>query len=143
MPCGYPREVPVADSKADIKSVSEQLHQLNELIKELKKIGAQVEELEKVTNRLQTAIDTGIDLGNAAAETSAALAEYSNNVYKACGDDFVCQAKFDSLWQARSVNWTLSLDRQNSVVRNFIRATLQRYVPQRICEHLDACKSRK
>jgi hypothetical protein len=131
----------MSDSAENIKKLDEELHTINELIDDLKKIGAHVEPLEKVANRLQIALDTGVDLGNAAGETSAAIAAYSNDVYQACGDDAVCQAKFDRVWQARAVSWTFDISNKKSVVRNFIKATLQRYLPQRICEHLDACRA--
>jgi hypothetical protein len=132
------------DSSDDVKNLTEQVHKLNELIDALKKLGAPVEELEKYTNRLQLALDTGGDAAQAAADASATLAAYNNAVLKACGDDddgAVCQAKFMHSWQARNVDFTLSIKNKKSATWNFIRATLRRHIPQAICDRLDSCKA--
>jgi hypothetical protein len=133
----------VANSAESVRKAQEQVHKINELLEDLKKIGVTSEFLEDLSskvNLLQKAIDTGVDLGDAAAQTSASLAALSNAAYKACGDDFVCQAQYDRLWQARAISYTFDFTNDKSVVRNFLRATLKRYVPQRICERLDSCK---
>jgi|SoiMethySBSTD1v2_1073268.scaffolds.fasta_scaffold103375_2 hypothetical protein len=128
----------------DYKRAQDQLHRLEDLIDNLQKIGADVpESLTKTLKALRISIDTGMDLGNAAAEASSALAEYTTKVNAACGNDFVCLAREEHVWQARNTNYTLNWDNPNSAARNFVRATLQRYLPQRICEHLDLCKPLK
>src|SRR4026207_1622235 len=128
----------------DYKRAQDQLHRLEDLIDNLQKIGADVpESLTKTLKALRISIDTGMDLGNAAAEASSALAEYTTQGNAACGNDFVCLAREEHVWQARNTNYTLNWDNPNSAARNFVRATLQRYLPQRICEHLDLCKPLK
>ena len=128
------------DTKDDVLTAQEQLRKIKDLIDDLEKVGVEVPELSKAVNRLQIAIDTGIDVGNAAAETSAILAVHANDAYAKCGDDYVCVAKYDAAYQARNVNYTLNIDNPDSVVRKSIRATLQRYVPQFICNRLDSCR---
>jgi hypothetical protein len=129
------------DTKQDVLTAQEQLRKLKDLLDALEKIGVEAPELTKAVNRLQIAIDTGVDIGNAAAETSAVLAAHANDAYKKCGDDAVCIAKYDSAYQARNVNFVLNIDNPDSVVRKSIRATLQRYLPQAICDRLDSCRT--
>jgi hypothetical protein len=130
----------MADTKQDVLTAQDQVHKLKDLLDDLEQIGVEVPELTKAINKLQIAIDTGVDIGNAAAEASAVLAAHANDAYKKCGDDAICIAKYDSAYQARNVNFVLNIGNPDSVVRRSIKATLQRYVPQFICEKLDSCR---
>jgi hypothetical protein len=133
----------MSDTKQDVLTAQEQLRKLKELLDDLERIGVEAPELTKAVNRLQIAIDTGVDIGNAAAETSAVLAAHANDAYQKCGDDAVCIAKYDRGYAARSVNFVLNINNPDSVVRKSIRATFQRYIPQMICSRLDSCRNAK
>ena len=52
----------------------------------------------------------------------------------------VCEAKVTRMWQARSVKFTLDYKNPDSVTSKFIKKTVQRYTPSKICQHWDYCK---
>ena len=135
--------MPSNPNSEDVKRAQEQLHRLEELLDELKRLRVDVPDfLTKSVKGLRIAIDTGADLGDAAAQASSALARYTNKVNEECQDDTVCLARDIHFYQARNLDYTLNWNNRDSVVRNFVRATLQRYVPQRICAQLDLCRPR-
>src|ERR1017187_466345 len=118
----------MGSSGEDVRTAQEQVHKLNELLEDLEKIGVKSEALEALKKQLgllQKAIDTGVDVADAAAQTSGVLAQLANAADEACGDDGVCQAAYARQFQARNVNFVLDLKNQNSVARNFFRKTLQ------------------
>ena len=136
----------VKDNSAEVKHASEQLHTLEDLLDDLEKIGAEIPEfLSKSVKGLRIALDTGTDVADSATASSAALAQYTNKVNDACGDDdngAVCQAREIHKWQAINVDYVLNWKNDDSVAKNAVRATLQRYVPQKICHYLDLCRPR-
>ena len=127
-------------SSIDIAKLQDDIKKIKQFIADIRKLGGKMPALERAVNRLEFAVNTGADLGAAARETSKALKAYTDDLYKACGDDYVCRARVARQYQARSVNWTLSWNRRESVVRSFVRRTLRRYLPDSICKRLDACK---
>jgi hypothetical protein len=136
----------IQDNAADVKRASEQLHSLEDLLDRLEQLGAEIPSvLSSAVKSLRIAVDTGTDVADAATETSAALAQYSNKVDEDCGDDAenagVCVARHAHKWLAINEDYVLNWKNKESVVRKSVRATLQRYVPQRICHYLDLCKS--
>jgi hypothetical protein len=126
---------------SDTNRAQEQLKVLDDLIDALKKVGAEVPSaLTETVKALRIATDTGVDLGNACTSASAALAQYTNKVNEDCEVDVRCISRLLPDYSVR-VDYVLNWKNKNSVARNFIRATLQRYIPQRICNILDNCKS--
>ncbi len=136
----------VKDNSAEVKHASEQLHTLEDLLDDLEKIGAEIPEfLSKSVKGLRIALDTGTDVADSATASSAALAQYTNKVNDACGNDDnggVCQAREAFRFGAIVDDYVLSWKNDDSVVKNSVRATLQRYVPQKICHYLDLCRPR-
>lgn len=81
----------------------------------------------------------GYDIASAAEETKKALKGYTDDLNKACRGNYVCEAKVARLYQAHAVKWTLSWDKNDSVVRKSIRNTICRYAPEAIINRLDLC----
>jgi translation initiation factor IF-2 len=136
----------IQDNAAEVKRAREQLGALEELLNTLERLGAEIPAvLSRAVKSLRIAVDTGTDVADAATETSAALAQYSNKVDEDCADDAenasVCVARHAHQWLAINEDYVLNWKNKESVVRKSVRATLQRYVPQRICHYLDLCKS--
>jgi hypothetical protein len=137
----------VKDNSAEVKHASEQLHSLEHLLDELEKIGAEIPEfLSKSVKNLRIALDAGTDVADSATASSAALAQYTNKVNDSCGDDAEngapCQAREAHKWLFLNADYVLNWKNDDSVVKNSVRATLQRYVPQKICHYLDLCRPR-
>lgn len=130
----------------DRKKANEQLKQVRQMIKELEDAGIEVPaSLTKALKYLQVALDTGEDLGSAFEEASEALAKVESDLMGACKkvDDEMqaaCEAKVTRMWQARSVKFTLDYKNPDSVTSKFIKKTVQRYTPSKICQHWDYCK---
>jgi len=136
--------MPPDSVSAETKRAQDQLKVLDALVDALKKGGVDVPSpVSEAIKALRISVDTGADLGNATASAAAAIAQYNNKVDEACGDDGVCLARELHYYQAVSVDYTLNWNNKDSVVRNFVRSTLQRYLPQVICDQLDMCKPRK
>jgi hypothetical protein len=130
----------MAQTQIDVEKLQDDIKKIKKLISEVEAIGGKMPGLKAAVDRLEFAVNTGSDIASAAEETSVALKEYTNDLYKACGDDFVCQAQVDRRWQARNVAWVLSWDKPDSTVRLFVRNTLRRYLPRQICQRLESCK---
>jgi hypothetical protein len=130
----------------DRKKANEQLKQIRQMIKELEDAGVEVpSSLTKALKYLQVALDTGEDLGSAFEEASEAVSKLEGDLMSACKkvDDemqAVCEAKVTRMWQARSVKFTLDYKNPDSVTSKFIKKTVQRYTPSKICQHWDYCK---
>jgi len=126
--------------RRDNKRAQEQLEHIDDLIDALKKAGAEVpSELSQPVKAARIATDTGGDLGKACASASAALAQYTNKVNEDCEVDDRRISRLLPDYSVR-VDYVLSWKNKNSVASNFVRATLQRYIPQQICDILDLCK---
>jgi hypothetical protein len=130
---------------ADIKKIQKQLKELRSFISDIEKLGGEVPKpLTKSLGLLQKAIDTGVDIGDAAEEASASLRAYEKDLMNACKtvDDemqMVCEAQVTRKWQARSVQFTLDYKKPESVTAKSIKKTVQRYTPATICKHWDYC----
>lgn len=91
----------------DKKKVTQQLKEIRAFLKELEDAGIEVPPaLKRSLNRLQVALDTAEDLGEAFEEASQALATLEKDLMSACTkvDDemrAVCEAKVARQWQAR------------------------------------------
>jgi hypothetical protein len=132
-------------SPADIKKLQKQVTEINKFISEIEKMGGSVPKpLTKSLGLLQKAIDTGVDLGDAAEEASKALKAYEKDLMSACKTvdkemEMVCEAQVTRKWQARSVQFTLNYKNPESVTAKFLKKTVQRYTPGAICKHWDYC----
>lgn len=133
-------------SDKDIKKVNQQLKELKAFLKELEDAGVEVPPaLKKSLNRLQVALDTAEDLGAAFEEAREALARTEKDLMDACKNvdeemRGVCEAKVTRQWQARSVKFTLDYKKPDSVTSQFLKKTVQRYMPSAICKHWDYCQ---
>jgi len=128
----------------DPKKIQEDISKLKQFIKDIENVGGKMPALKTAVNRLEIAINAGVDLAEAADQTSRELRAYTEDLYRACGsgeDKWVCQAGIDRKWQARSVEWNLSWQKKDSTVRRFVRATLCRYAPEFIAKRLAMCKA--
>ena len=133
----------MADKKLDTRKLQDDIEKIQKFIEAIEEVGGEMPDLKKAVKGLKIAVDTGADVAAAAEETSQALKEYTDDLYRACpkGDnEYVCLAGIDRKWQARNVRWTLSFDQRQSVVNLSIRNTLRRYLPEMICQRLDACR---
>ncbi|MBE1284659.1 MAG: hypothetical protein GJ676_15215 [Rhodobacteraceae bacterium] len=132
-------------TKKDIDKMSKQLKDIQKFIKDIEKMGGEVPKvLKKSLKHLETAINTGKDLGKAAEEASKALKTYEKDLMNACKTvdrdmQAVCEAGVARQWQARSVKWTLDPKNEKSVISKFIKKTIQRYTPSVICKHWSYC----
>jgi len=128
------------DVKTEVDKIQEDIKKIKQFIAEIERLGGKMPELTKALNRLEIAVNGGLDWALAADETSKELAAYTEDLYRACNGDVTCEVKVFRKWQARSVHWTLSWEKDKSTVRLFIRNTLQRYLPKQICERLSLCR---
>lgn len=130
----------------DARKVNEEIRKVRELIKLIDRAGGKVPPLlTKVLKQLQIALDTGHDLGTAFEEAHAALAALDRDLLKACRDvddamQLVCEAKVSRLYQARALSFTLNYRNPKSVTSQFLKKTIQRYTPARICQHWAYCR---
>src|SRR5262249_23759440 len=100
-----------AKFKSDIANI-------RSFIRAIEALGGRMPALTKAVDRLEFAVNTGTDVAAAAAETSLALRQYTDDLDRACEegpeDPFVCQAKVARTWQARNVQWVLSWEKRES-----------------------------
>jgi len=130
----------------DTTKIRKDVKKMNEFVDAIEKVGGEMPELKSALKKLTIAIETGLDLADAAEETRQALAAYTEDLYRACAlseDEFVCRAGIDRQWQARNVKWVLDWNKQDSTVRNFVRNFLCSRLPERLTKNLEMCTRRK
>ncbi len=126
-------------SEKEIKKLQDNIKKTKKLIETVEKAGGKMPKLKKAVKHLEIAINTGTDIAKAADEASRELKIHTDDLHKACGDDFVCKAKIDRKWQARAVKWTLDPSKDNSVLTKTMNKTMARYAPKAICKLFDGC----
>lgn len=128
------------------RKVGEQIKDIREMVKTLEKAGIEVpSSLTKSLKYLQIALDTGEDLGKSFEDAGKSLAALEKDLLNACKnvDDAlqtVCEARVARMWQVRSVKFTLDFRNPESVSAKFIKKTVQRYLPSKICRHWEYCR---
>lgn len=106
--------------------------------------GSVPESLTSSLNLLEKAVNTGVDLADAADEASKALRAYEADLMNACKTidadmQGACEAQVVTQSQWRSVQFTLDYKRPDSVTALAIRKTVQRYMPKFVCMHWEYC----
>ncbi|MGI3168352.1 hypothetical protein ACRARG_04310 [Pseudooceanicola sp. C21-150M6] len=129
----------------DLQKMQRQIGDIKRFFRDIEAMGGTIPDgLKKSINRLQIAVSTGQDIGNAAAEASGALKVFESDLLSACKSidgemDMVCAARITRQWQARSVSFVLDYRNKDSVAARFIKKTVERYTPKIICAHWDYC----
>ncbi|HQR08089.1 MAG TPA: hypothetical protein PLN21_14770 [Gemmatales bacterium] len=129
------------------KRLNEAIKRTWDFIKEMKALGVPMTDLVDKVQVLENAVQTGKDLAKAADEAQVSLEQHTANLRSLCNtvpnedERTICEVQVERNWQARNVNFTLSLKNKNSFVSNAIRITLQRYMPEKICQMLESCKN--
>ena len=129
----------------DMKQLDKEIKLTKDFIKAIEKMGGEVPKpLKNAINRFEIAVNTGKDLAKAADAASKALKEYEKDLYAACKtvdkeQEMVCEAGVFRKWQKRRVTWVLDPKNKKSVISQFIKKTIQRYTPAKICKHWDYC----
>lgn len=133
------------DQEKTFKKTQEDVRKARKFLKTLEKVGVEIPRgILKKLDRLQVALDAGVDVADAAKEASVALGEYEASLMTACkkmGEDdaLICEAKVARKWQALNVRFVLAIEESSSVVSKAIRKTVVRYTPKAICARFDYC----
>ncbi|MEX0969570.1 MAG: hypothetical protein WD046_03875 [Paracoccaceae bacterium] len=132
-------------SEKDIKQIKKELGEIKRYIKAIEDMGGEVpKDLKKSLNRLETAINTAKDIGDAASDAAKTLRANEKAMQQACktvGKEhrFACEAGEWRKWFNKGTIILLDPKQKDGFYENFIKRTLKRYTPDKICQHFEYC----